>query len=321
MHPIVNFKLSDLSRYKGLFIIDRKVYDLYHADFALLNHDNLFLVEDIHHVKSWDSVLKIIDFFNQKNIKTEDEVYAIGGGNLTDCVGFAASIFKRGVHLIVVPTTLLAMVDAAIGGKNSINYQGIKNLLGTFYPPKKVMINLDFLNSLSKKELLSGLAEMLKLGLVSSKQLWDSLNDHTLNEALIKQCIEKKLQITTQDPFDKSLRHILNFGHTIGHAYEACSQKEHGFCVALGLLAESYIGCVYGSLSQLEYGQIQSKIKDLYGSFPMIDFKQIEPFLYKDKKNQTQSLKIHFLEKIGQHPKLCDVSSYVIQQGYESVWI
>lgn len=321
MHPIVSFKLSDLPLDKGLFIIDRKVYDLYRKDFAVVNDENLFLVDDIKDVKSWDYALKIIHFFYQKNIKTQDEVYAIGGGSLTDLVGFAASIFKRGIHLILVPTTLLAMVDASIGGKNGINYQGVKNLIGTFYPPKKVMVNLTFLNSLSTTDLLSGFAEMLKLGLVCSKQLWDELIYQNLNHDVIKRCIEEKLHITTQDPCDKTIRHVLNFGHTIGHAYEACAKIEHGFCVALGLLAETYISHISGFLSEKEYVNIHSKIRNLYTEFPCIDFQEIEPFLYKDKKNQTQTLKIHFLEKIGQHPKLCDVSLSVLKKGYESVWM
>lgn len=321
MHQILSFNFKDLLKTGSLFVIDSKVFALYRKDFEGIDHEKLFLVDDIAKAKSWDQVFKIIHFFYEKNLQKQDEVIAIGGGELTDLIGFAASIFKRGVALVLVPTTLLAMIDASIGGKNGINYEGVKNLVGTFYPAKKVMINPLFLNTLSKNECLSGFAEALKIALVSSKTLWDSLAFDQINDDMIKKCIEQKLHITSLDPYDHGIRHVLNFGHTIGHAYEACSKIEHGFCVALGMIAECYISYYYGNLSYDDYLEIRTKIQSLYKNFPQIEFDSLVNFLKKDKKNEQGKVKVHFLEKIGQFPKLYEVDLDILKQGYESVWM
>jgi 3-dehydroquinate synthase len=320
MHQVLSFNFSQLPCEKALFVIDSKVYGLYRKEFEAIDKEKLFIIDEIDGAKSWDHTLKIVHFFYEKNMKRQDEVYAIGGGTLTDLVGFAASIFKRGLNLILVPTTLLGMVDASIGGKNGINYQGVKNLIGTFYPPKKVLVNALFLESLSNKDYLSGFAEALKLGLICSKQLWTELSISKITDDLIKKCIEEKLKIVTLDPLDNGVRHILNFGHTIGHAYEACSKLEHGYCVALGILAESFISHVFGNLSYKDYLEIKETIKSLYGTFPKFPFKDMVSFLEKDKKNQDHMMKVHFLEKIGQFPKLQDVSLDILEKGYDSVW-
>lgn len=321
MAQILDFNLKEVSLQNAFFIIDSLVFNLHLNDFSDLYKDKILLIDDAQNAKSLDQALKIINFFYEKNVKKNNEVYAIGGGSLTDLVGFAASVFKRGVDLVLVPTTLLAMVDASIGGKNGINYQGTKNLIGTFYPPKKVMIHFPFLSTLPQKELLSGLAEALKLGVISSKDLFENLCVESIDEEMIRKCINGKLEITNLDPEEKSIRHVLNFGHTIGHAYEACTKLPHGFCVALGIMAESYTSHYCGVLPSGDLEQIKAKIQKLYKEFPYVPFDDLEPFLYQDKKNQDANINIHVLSKLGFYPQLLKLPHEIIKKGYESLWM
>lgn len=320
MAQILNFNFKDLSLQNAFFVIDSLVYNLYLNDFTVLDKDKILLIDDAQNAKSLDQTLKVINFFYEKNIKKINEVYAIGGGSLTDLVGFAASIFKRGIDVIFVPTTLLAMVDASIGGKNGVNYLGTKNLIGTFYLPKKVMIHFPFLSTLPQKELLSGFAETLKLGVISSKDLFESLCLESIDEEMIRKCISGKLAITNLDPEEKSIRHVLNFGHTIGHAYEACTKLPHGFCVALGMIAESYISHQIGLLSLCDFEKITLKLKKIYKDFPYVAFDCLEPFLLQDKKNRSSLISVHVLDKLGLYPRLQQVSLNEMKIGYESVW-
>lgn len=321
MAQILDFNFKEVSLQNAFFVIDSLVFNLYLNDFAVLDKDKILLIDDAQNAKSIEQTLKIINFFYEKNVKKSNEVYAIGGGSITDLVGFAASIFKRGVDLILVPTTLLAMVDASIGGKNGINYQGTKNLIGTFYPPKKVMIYFPFLSTLPHKELLSGFAEALKLGIISSKELFENLCVESIDEEMIRKCISGKLAITNIDPEEKSIRHVLNFGHTIGHAYEACTKLPHGFCVALGMMAESYASYYFGILSSMDLEQIKAKIQKLYNEFPNVSFDALKPFLYQDKKNQGSEISIHVLDKLGCYPQLQHLPQLIIKKGYESLWM
>lgn len=321
MHQIINITTFEAFEKNAIYIIDYTVFQLHAKIFNELFKDNFLILDQSKQKKSFDNALDIIHFLNKKNVSRDDVVYVIGGGTLTDLAGFAISIFKRGLQLVFVPTTLLAMIDASIGGKNGINFDGVKNLIGTFYPPKKILIHMPFLSTLAENEKLSGFAEALKLGLVTSKELWQSLDYSNICESLVTQCIKYKLEIVQQDPFDKGIRHVLNFGHTIGHAYEAVTKLDHGFCVAFGILAESFISCFFGNLSPKDFQLIKEKVIPLYHSFPKKDFKEILPFLQKDKKNQNQGLMVHYLDAIGTYPRLNRVSEDVLKEGFESVWM
>ncbi len=235
----------------------------------------------------------------------------IGGGVLTDMGGFVASCYKRGIRFINIPTTLLAMVDASIGGKTGVDLGNHKNQIGSFSLPQMVMIDSDFISTLPSKEVLSGFAEIIKHGLIADKGYWNEIKSvkeiQTANlESLIKPSVEIKKEVVSQDFTEGGLRKILNFGHTIGHAVESFFLESktpilHGEGVALGMITESYISVKKELLSQQEYIEIKEYINSLY---PKLDlkmeyFEDILRFMQNDKKNVNDQIRFVLLEKIG----------------------
>jgi 3-dehydroquinate synthase len=191
--------------------------------------------------KTRETCAQIQDQLLQWGLQKRHAIVAVGGGITLDLSGFVASTYLRGVDCYYVPTTLLAMVDAAFGGKTGVNTPFGKNLIGTIYFPKKVLIDLDFLKSLSPTDQLSGIAEMIKYGITLDPAVIDELLIDPFHPRLIQRCIDIKLSIVRQDTLDRNIRHILNFGHTIGHALEAASHYRipHGIAVFQGMLIES----------------------------------------------------------------------------------
>ena len=246
--------------------------------------------------KSIETVQKIWDFFFEQGLTRKGLVVAIGGGILTDLVGFAAATYKRGVDYVNIPTTLLAMIDASTGGKTGINYHGLKNSIGVFAPPVETLIYPGWLKTLPAKEFLSGFGEMLKTGLLNTK-LWPQLLQYDLDAMetdalvpLIEQSIAVKERIVAADPKEEGLRKALNFGHTFGHALEELSIGEmpHGYAVVYGLIAELYLsvtklGCSKAPLQQLTqimlhyYGKPQCKCSDR---------ERLLNLMRQDKKNE-----------------------------------
>jgi 3-dehydroquinate synthase len=174
----------------------------------------------------------------------------LGGGVITDMGGFAASTFKRGIDFVQVPTTLLSQVDASVGGKTGVDMNNVKNIIGTFTQPKAVYIHTPFLKTLSDRELRSGYAEVIKHGLIYDASLFKKLKGiapQELNDEIIYRSIEIKNEVVMKDPFEKGLRKILNYGHTIGHAVESYSLKQdkspllHGEAIAIGFICEAYL--------------------------------------------------------------------------------
>lgn len=237
----------------------------------------------------------------------------IGGGVVTDLGGFIASTYKRGIDFIHVPTSLLGMVDAAIGGKNGIDLGVLKNQIGLFQPPKAVLINDIFLETLPANQMRSGLSEMLKHGLIYNKNHWNKLIEleklHKKNLIeLIFESVNIKIDIVTKDPFEKNIRKALNFGHTIGHAIEsyflALPQNNsvlHGEAVAAGMIIESYISHKMGFLDFESYKLIQSNICKYFPKLPLNkeDIEVIIPYLMHDKKNIKNQIYFVFLDNIG----------------------
>jgi 3-dehydroquinate synthase len=235
---------------------------------------------------------------------------ALGGGATTDLIGFLASTYCRGVRLVFAPTTLLAMVDAAIGGKTAVNTPFGKNLIGTFYPADQLLIDPTVLSSLPQSELTNGVAEVIKYALISSPPLFQALRtwknaDPAYLEMIIHECIMTKGRIVEFDFEEKKgERRILNFGHTIAHALEQAEnyQLPHGEAVAMGMLVESFISVRMGHLSE----QILSEITELVRSFPFslkitskVTDQKIRNALALDKKNKNGEIRSVLLEKIG----------------------
>ncbi len=237
----------------------------------------------------------------------------LGGGVISDIGGFVASTFKRGIAFLNVPTTLLAMVDAAIGGKNGVDLDHLKNQIGVINPPKAVLIDPAFLASLPQNEMRSGLAEMLKHGLIYDKNYWDKFKNLQQTSAdeldqLIYQSVVIKNAIVAQDPQEKGLRKALNFGHTLGHAIESYflenTEKEsllHGEAIAAGMILESYIALQKELLKPEEYDEIKTTLCAIFDrvNFESKDIQPIVDLLIHDKKNEFGAVQFALLEGIG----------------------
>lgn len=236
----------------------------------------------------------------------------LGGGVISDIGGFAASTFKRGIDFVNIPTTLLAQVDASIGGKTGIDFSEYKNQIGTFTFPKAIFIDPGFLQTLSKRELLSGFAEMIKHGLIADKEYWQTLSTITKDQMLsprttelILASLQIKNNIVTHDPYEKGLRKALNFGHTIGHAIESASLRSkqkmlHGEAIALGMICEAYLSRKCCGLTSEELKAITRFILSVFDPKPVkVPVARLITLMKQDKKNKDSEINFTLLREIG----------------------
>ena len=251
----------------------------------------------------------------------------LGGGVVTDLGGFAASTYKRGIKFINVPTTLLAMVDAAIGGKTGIDFGGAKNQIGTFAEAEEIMINPIFLETLPERELRSGLAEMLKYGFIADSNLLNiNLENH---QQFITRACEIKREIVVKDPKEKGLRKVLNFGHTLGHAIESqCLTTDypllHGEAVALGMagalwLSVKRFGLDGKILQDFEKKQLPMLLSKAEISLSRSDIEPILSYLVHDKKNKGEKPQFVLLESVGKPILEVTLPSVTVQEALEYV--
>ena len=255
----------------------------------------------------------------------------LGGGVISDLGGFVACTFKRGIDFITIPTTLLGMVDAAIGGKNGVDLDHLKNQIGRISEPKAVVIDTQFLTTLPAQEMRSGLAEMLKHGLIFDAAYWNkfknltNLNTEHLDD-LIHRSIQIKNEIVLQDINELNVRKTLNFGHTLGHAIESYFLSEnskktllHGEAVAAGMILESYLSKEQNGLSQEEYQEIKYIINETFEriSFSNKAIETIIEFLQFDKKNAFGEIQFVLLEKIGHATINQNIDKSLIYKAFE----
>jgi len=253
----------------------------------------------------------------------------LGGGMVTDLGGFVASTFKRGIKFINIPTTLLSMVDASVGSKTGVDLGTLKNLVGLFSNPEMVVIDTKFLDTVTKRELHSGLAEVIKYGLTYDINLWDSIkkndpfNSHL--DEIIYRSIEIKNEVVIQDPKENGLRKVLNFGHTIGHAIESffleSEDKEtltHGEAIAIGMVIESYFSYKLFNFPQKELSIIKSKIIELFGKIEIRkeDYASIISLMKYDKKNIGSSVNFVLLNNLADFNIDCKVSNDLLIEGF-----
>jgi len=235
----------------------------------------------------------------------------LGGGVISDLGGFAASTFKRGIDFVHVPTTLLSQVDASVGGKTGIDIDSIKNIIGTFTQPKAVFIEYSFIQTLPARQVLSGLAEMLKHGLIADASYWNLLKSSNLtvpSAELIYLSIAIKNKVVIEDPHEKGIRKSLNFGHTIGHAVETYSlindedSLSHGEAIAIGMICESYLSYKKTGLSKAELDEITGVLTSLYPAYSLNaeNNEALYDLMLKDKKNQRGKINCTLLDTIGQ---------------------
>lgn len=255
----------------------------------------------------------------------------VGGGMVTDLGGFIAATFKRGIDFVNVPTSLLGMVDASIGGKTGVDLGSLKNQVGVITNPKAVFIDTKYLQTLPQQEMLSGLAEMLKHGLIADRGYWNNFTDlESLTsddlDVLIHRSVDIKNEIVSQDPLEKGLRKVLNFGHTLGHAIESyCLENEempfllHGEAIAIGMILEAFISTEQGLLQPEEYREIKTVISSLFPavSFSANEIGAITKLLTHDKKNEYGEVHFVLLEAIGRPVYGKKVDKNLIYKAFE----
>jgi 3-dehydroquinate synthase len=263
--------------------------------------------------KNIETCVQIWNVLTELGADRKSLVINLGGGVVTDLGGFVASTFKRGIDFINIPTTLLAMVDASVGGKNGVDLGHLKNQIGVFNLPILVLVDTTYLETVPQNEMRSGLAEMLKHGLIFDKGYWEEFLDlKAINFAdldqLIYRSVEIKNEIVTADPTEKNIRKSLNFGHTLGHAIESYFLENgnkttllHGEAIAVGMILESYISLDKNLISANEYVQIKTTIKSIFDNvvFTENDIEPILELLIHDKKNEYGTIQFALLDGIG----------------------
>ena len=255
-------------------------------------------------LKSWAGVERIWAAMEQFGIGRGQTVAAVGGGTVTDAVGFAASTWKRGVATSLMPTTLVGMVDAAHGGKTALNFRGFKNILGTHHAPQEIILIPEWLETLPDRELKSGWFEMVKHALISSPQAWDlvaAVHTPTLGAILplVSESCAMKCTIVEKDPFETGLRKVLNFGHTVGHALEAWSYAQgtpipHGICVGYGMQ-----WVLHWASPELALAINPHLQRWLDAERPPAGAAELWPWMVQDKKNAGGEVREVVLDAIG----------------------
>ncbi len=313
-------------------------YEFLNAYIEDKKYSNIFILADAHSndyclprflpYLATDKAIEIIEIEpgeSEKNITTCVEIWTIltelggdrkslliniGGGVITDIGGFVASTFKRGIDFLHIPTTLLAMVDASVGGKNGVDLGNLKNQIGVINVPQMVLIDTEYLATLPQNEMRSGLAEMLKHGLIFDAAYWAKFKDLSQTDfadfdTLIHRSIEIKNEIVMQDPTENGIRKALNFGHTLGHAIESYFLENknkktllHGEAIAVGMILESYVSWQKGLISEAAYLEIKNSIKAIFETiiFEENDLQPIFDLLIHDKKMNTEKYNLPCLQ-------------------------
>ena len=263
--------------------------------------------------KTLDTLAEVWTALSQGGATRHSLMINLGGGMVADLGGFAASTFKRGIDFINIPTTLLAMVDASVGGKTGVNFGGLKNEIGMFADSRFVIISTQFLDTLDQQNINSGYAEMLKHGLISNEKMWAELvnfdlarPDLTQLQRMVADSIKVKERIVKEDPHEHGIRKALNFGHTIGHAFESLAMRHerpilHGYAVAYGMVCELYMSARKAGFPTDRLRQTTRFILDNYGRFGFTcdDYPALLELMTHDKKNTSGSINFTLLGGIG----------------------
>ena len=319
-------KLSKILRKNGInfnkcfLLIDKKIgkKKIKEISRSISKRKIIYLFNSTEKNKNLGSVIKILNLLQKNNFNRNDCLLTVGGGITGDTGGFAASLFKRGIKFINIPTTLLAQVDSSIGGKTGINTIYGKNLIGSFYQPNLVLADTLFLKTLPKREITCGYAEILKHSLISDKKFFLYLDKNVQNilklqspfieKAIFESCKIKR-KIVQKDETENNLRKILNYGHTFAHAYEASmaySKKlNHGEAVILGVFSSLKFSLENNFMNQTDFNLILKHFKkaelyyDINKFFSKSDTNTIVSYMQKDKKNNSEKINLVLLRKIG----------------------
>ena len=287
-------------------LVDKKVYNYHKSYFTL--YENIIIIDSKENSKSLDYISCLIEKLLKFGANKKTHLIGIGGGVICDITGFVASIFMRGIRFSFVPTTILCITDACLGGKNGVNFNNIKNIVGTINEPDNIIIDFSFLESLSIDEINNGFAEIIKHACVASPKLFSNLENLVVDyksikfmHEILKKSISIKLKIVLKDLKDLSYRRILNFGHTYGHAIEAQYKLPHGHSVALGIIFAANVSKKLGYLSLDKIKRVEKLLIkfNLPTDISKINLNKLLPFINKDKKAVNKKIDFIVLEDIG----------------------
>ncbi len=324
---------------KVFLVTDKNVMNLYGEKITALLIEagfdiTTYIVPPGEQAKGFEHLKNGYDLLLAENFRRDNLIIALGGGVVGDLAGFLAATFMRGIPFVQVPTTLLAQVDSSVGGKTAINHPAGKNLIGAFYQPELVLIDPNFLKTLSERELKTGLAELIKHGFIADnkllKFLWDNsdeifnYNMDSLIHIIDRSCIIKS-EVVNQDEKERGKRALLNFGHTIGHALEAVTEYKsynHGEAVAVGMVGAAQISYKMGKIDREAYDFVKELIK-VYG-LPFSyqyneDIEEVYQRLFFDKKVKNNSLRWILLKDLGKAYIDEDVSNQIVRDVLEGL--
>ena len=297
-------KKSDLDNL--FYLIDSKIYDIYFDSFNKLENVLVIPADESSKTLSYSSILieKLLDLGANKN----SYLIGVGGGIVCDVTGFIASIFMRGINFAFVPTTLLSITDASLGGKNGVNFNSIKNIVGTINEPDFIIIDLSFLKTLESEEYYNGFAEIIKHACIGSSKLFSFLEKIDIDyksekffSKILKESISIKLNLVSRDLKDLGQRKKLNFGHTFGHAIESKNKISHGKAISLGIIFACHISNKLGYLAKDKIKRIKNLLEkfNLPTEISEIDKSELLTFISKDKKAVKKNIDFIVLEDIG----------------------
>ena len=282
-------------------------------NFKALKNSTPIIIKATDTHKNLDTLSQVWQALSNGGATRHSLMINLGGGMVTDLGGFAASTFKRGIDFINIPTTLLAMVDASVGGKTGINFGGLKNEIGVFSDSRFVIINTQFLDTLDHDNICSGYAEMLKHGLISDERTWAELVTFDLDtpdlsqlQRMVAESIKVKERIVETDPHEHGIRKALNLGHTMGHAFESFAMRRgtpilHGYAVAYGLISELYMSARKTAFPTDRMHQTVRFIRENYGTFNITcdDYPTLIELMRHDKKNTSGIINFTLLGNVG----------------------
>ena len=282
-------------------------------NFKALKNSTPIIIKATDTHKNLDTLSQVWQALSNGGATRHSLMINLGGGMVTDLGGFAASTFKRGIDFINIPTTLLAMVDASVGGKTGINFGGLKNEIGVFSDSRFIIINTQFLDTLDHDNICSGYAEMLKHGLISDERTWAELGTFDIDtpdlsqlQRMVAESIKVKERIVETDPHEHGIRKALNLGHTMGHAFESFAMRRgtpilHGYAVAYGLISELYMSARKTAFPTDRMHQTVRFIRENYGTFNITcdDYPTLIELMHHDKKNTSGIINFTLLGNVG----------------------
>lgn len=319
---------------KTAVLVDENTYQHCYPLFSVLPAHHLIKIKSGEEQKTLKTATKIWQKMTDFELDRKSLLINIGGGVIGDMGGFCASTYKRGISFVQIPTTLLSQVDASVGGKLGIDFNGLKNHIGVFNLPQAVYIYPGFLKTLEKREIRSGYAEIVKHCLIADEKEWfkiqnissaDIEDSHFDWAHLIENSVNIKSKVVEQDPHEAGLRKILNFGHTLGHAIETYFLEKpdrkllHGEAIAIGMITETWLSFSKGFITSAELDAIVQYILRIYGKpyIMLSEIASIIPFTLQDKKNSFGKVKFSLLEKVGKCGFDFDISAEEMKQSLE----